>query len=585
MKIRSLRNCVFASVAVILPNIVTAQVADTVFVNGTIHTMDAERPIVEAIAISGQQISYVGNGAGVQSLIGDDTKVVDLMGKMVLPGFVSGHEHLVASGWTQLGVKLGAGQSKDDYLKLIKEYADANPDEAYIRGIGWNATLMGGEFTAADLDAIVPDRPVFLQDYTIHDAWLNTRAMEMGGITKDTPDPVPGLIYWVRDDAGAPTGYAKEFAWMGAYVESGAWQPETMIPESQSVLYDLAASFGYTTYINQGLVTPNIKSQSKHHDDNRVALEILQNQAQAGELKLRTLMMTLVKGDDFSADDAVANTLELKKSFDTDDVRVLGIKIHPEGVHTSHASIMLEPWLDQPEKKAVRGVSAELTDEIIMKANAAGLDVAVHVDGDKTARETVDSFVSAKKSGFEDARNSLQHLAFAHPDDIARIIEHNILSNITPIWGTSWSGGLDGALNIMGLARTVNEFQRIRTLMDAGAPVSIGADVPSTDPALMGALTLCEAAVTRLDPSNPDDDRYFPPVYQALTLEQCLYAATMGGAFDARMEDKIGSLVFGKYADLVILETDLYSVLPSEIADVKILATMKGGKFTFGGEL
>lgn len=490
----------------------------------------------------------------------------------------------MASGWTQLGVKLGSGQSKDDYLKLINEYADANSDEAYIRGIGWNATLMGGEFTAADLDAIVPDRPVFLQDYTIHDAWLNSKAMEMGGVTKDTPDPVPGLIYWVRDDSGTPTGYAKEFAWMGAYVESGAWQPETMIPESQPVLYDLAASFGYTTYINQGLVTPNIKSQSKHHEDNRVALDILQNQAEAGELKLRTLMMTLVKGDDFSADDAVANTLELKEDFDSDDVRVLGIKIHPEGVHTSHASIMLEPWLDQPEKKAVRGVSAELTDEIIMKANAAGLDVAVHVDGDKTVRETVDSFVSAKKNGFEDARNSLQHLAFAHPDDIERIIEHNILSNITPIWGTSWSGGLDGALNIMGLARTVNEFQRIRTLIDAGAPVSIGADVPSTDPDLMGALTLCEAAVTRLDPSNPEDDRYFPPVYQALTLEQCLYAATMGGAYDARMEDKVGSLTFGKYADLVILETNLYSVLPTEIADVKILATMKGGKFTYGGE-
>lgn len=220
------------------------------FLNGAIHTMNEDRPTAQALAVSGQQISYVGSDSGVQSLIGPGTEVVDLQGKMVLPGFVSGHEHLVASGWTQLGVKLGSGQSKEDYLKLIKEYADANPDEEFIRGIGWNATLMGGEFTAADLDAIVPDRPVFLQDYTIHDAWLNSKAMEMGGITKDTPDPVPGLIYWVRDDGGAPTGYAKEFAWMGAYVESGAWQPNTMIPESQSVLYDLAASFGYTAYIN-----------------------------------------------------------------------------------------------------------------------------------------------------------------------------------------------------------------------------------------------------------------------------------------------------------------------------------------------
>ncbi|WP_170477035.1 amidohydrolase [Ruegeria arenilitoris] len=557
-----------------------AQTADTVLLNGNIYTMDASRPEAEAVAIMGTQIFYVGSDDGVQSLIGEETKVIDLQGQTVLPGFVSGHEHLVASGWTQLGVQLGSGQSKEDYLTLIKEYADANPEEEFIRGIGWNATLMGGEFTAADLDAIVPDRPVFLQDYTIHDAWLNTKAMEMGGVNKDTPDPVPGLIYFVRDDEGNPTGYAKEFAWMGAYVESGAWQPDTMIPESQTELYDLAARFGYTTYINQGLVTPNIKSQAKHYDDTRVALDILQAQADEGTLKLRTLMMTLVKGDDFDADEAVANTLELKSSFDNDDVRVLGIKIHPEGVHTSHASVMLEPWLDLPEKTAVRGVSAALTDEIVLKANAAGLDVSVHVDGSKTVRETVDSYVNAQKAGYTEARNSLQHLAFAHPDDIERIIQHNILSNITPIWGTTWGGGLDGAMEIMGLERTVSEFQRIRTLMDAGAPVSIGADVPSTDPSLMGVLTLCEAAVTRRDPSNPDDDRIFPPVYQALTLDQCIYAATLGGAYEARMEDKIGSLEFGKYADLVILEDDLFSVLPSDIADVKIVATMKGGVFT-----
>ncbi len=557
-----------------------AQTADTVLLNGNIYTMDASRPEAEAVAILGTQIFYVGSDDGVQSLIGEETTVIDLQGQTVLPGFVSGHEHLVASGWTQLGVQLGSGQSKEDYLKLIKEYADANPDEEFIRGIGWNATLMGGEFTAADLDAIVPDRPVFLQDYTIHDAWMNTKAMEMGGVNKDTPDPVPGLIYFVRDDEGNPTGYAKEFAWMGAYVESGAWQPDTMIPESQTQLYDLAAKFGYTTYINQGLVTPNIKSQAKHKDDTKKALEILQAQADDGTLKLRTLMMTLVKGDDFNADDAVANTLELKSSFDNDEVRVLGIKIHPEGVHTSHASVMLEPWLDLPEKTAVRGVSAALTDEVVLKANAAGLDVSVHVDGSKTVRETVDTFVNAKNAGYTEARNSLQHLAFAHPDDIDRIIQHNILSNITPIWGTTWSGGLDGALEIMGLERTVSEFQRIRTLMDAGAPVSIGADVPSTDPNLMGVLTLCEAAVTRRDPTNPDDDRIFPPVYQALTLDQCIYAATLGGAYEARMEDKIGSLEFGKYADLVILEDDLFSVLPSDIADVKIIATMKGGVFT-----
>ncbi len=561
-----------------------ADKADLVFTNASVYTMDANNPTAEAVAIGGDQIVFVGSAHDAKRLVGENTKVVDLDGKMILPGFVSGHEHLVSSGWTQLGVQLGFGQSKEDYLKLIKAYAEANPDEEYIRGIGWNATLMGGDFTAADLDAVVPDRPVFLQDYTIHDAWLNSKAMEMGGVTKDTPDPVPGLIYWVRDDGGVPTGYAKEFAWMGAYITAGAWQPDWMIPDSQTKLYNLAASQGMTAYINQAFVTPNIKDQDGHFEDYKVGMSYLSDLEQKNELKLRTFVMTLVKGDDFSAEKAVQNTLELREKYNSDTLRMQGIKVHPEGVHTSHASIMLEPWLDQPQKKAVRGVSAELTEEVVMKSNEAGFDVSVHVDGDKTVRETVDSFVRAHEAGYEDARNSLQHLAFAHPDDIARIIEYDIPSNITPIWGTSWGGGLDGAMSIMGLERTVKEFQQIRTLLDAGAPVSIAADVPSTDPNLMGALHQCEAAMTRQDPSNPDDETRFPPVNQALTLNQCLYAATMGGAYEARMEDKIGSLEFGKYADLVILEKDLYDVLPGEVADVAILGTMMGGRFTHGGD-
>lgn len=557
-----------------------ADQADIILTNASVYTMDAQNPTAEAVAIEDGRIIYVGDAEGAKAYVGDGTEVLDLGGKMVLPGFVSGHEHLVASNWTQMGVQLGSGSSKEEYLKLIKDYADANPDEEFIRGVGWNATLMGGEFSAADLDAIVPDRPVFLQDYTIHDSWMNSKAMEMGGVTKDTPDPVPGLIYFERDDDGVPTGYAKEFAWMGGYIAAGAWQPETMIAESQTELYDLAASFGYTAYINQSLVTPNIKNQDGHFEDYTVAMAYLQDLADKDQLKLRTFMATLVKGDDFSADKAVDYTLQLRAQYNSDVLRMYGIKIHPEGGHTSHASVMLEPWSDQPEKTAVRGVSAALAEEVVLKGNAAGLDISVHVDGDKTTRETIDSFVKSHEAGNKDARNSLQHLAFAHPDDIQRIIEYRIPVNITPIWATSWSGGLDGALTIMGLERTVKRFQQIRTLIDAGSPVSIGADVPSTTPQLMGVLHQCEAAMTRLDPSNPDDDRYFPPVNQALTLEQCLHAATLGGAYDSRMEDKIGSLEFGKYADLVILEKDLYDVLPSQIADVAILGTMMGGNFT-----
>lgn len=293
----------------------------------------------------------------------------------------------------------------------------------------------------------------------------------------------------------------------------------------------------------------------------------------AGELKLRTYQMVMVKGDDFSADKAVEYALALRESYDSDTLRLHGIKVHPEGVHTSHASVMLAPWQDKPDLVAVRGVSAERTEEVVMTANAAELDMAVHVDGSKTGRETIDSYIRAKEAGYTDARNSIEHFAFVHPDDIQRTIDNDILVNITPIWATPWGGGLDAALEIMGEERTLTHFQQIRTLMDGGAPVSIGADVPSTNAQLMAALT-------RRDPSNPEDERVFPPMSQALTLDQCLYAATMGGAYQARVEDRIGSIEVGKYADLVVLGEDIVAVAPDRIAETPILATVMNGRFT-----
>ncbi|MCA0894555.1 amidohydrolase [Microbulbifer agarilyticus] len=557
------------------------QHADILFTNGKVYTMNPAQPWAESVAITGNKITYVGDAEGASKFVGNKTKQIDLKGKMLLPGFFSAHEHLIASGWMALGAKLGDAKSKSDYLEIISKYAEDNPDEKFIRGSGWNPALMDELPTAKDLDAIVPDRPVILLDYTMHDMWMNSKAMELGGVNKDTEDPVPGLIEWVRDEKGNPTGYAKEFAWMDAFIESCAWQADKMIEESQRELYDLAASFGYTGYINQGLITPNIKSLSRHFDDHKTALKLLDEQRKQGALKLRTFIQVLYKTDAQSADQLVENARTLKGMYDTDLIRVAGIKIHPEGVHTSHASVMIEPFSDKPNKKVKRGVSAQRTDEVIKAANKAGFDVSVHVDGSQTVRDTIDSFLSSKKDGNVDARNTLQHFTVVHPDDMKRVLENKIPVNITPIWATTWSGGMEATSAAIGEERTLKYFQQIRTAIDGGTNVSISADVPSTNRENMGALTQCEAAITRRDPSNPNDQRAFPPMSQAITLEQCLQAVTLGGAYEARMEDKVGSIEVGKYADLVILERNIFDVKPSEIADTKVVGTMMDGKFTF----
>jgi len=207
---------------------------------------------------------------------------------MLLPGFVSGHDHLIASMWMSFGVDLYSAQSKEEYLKLIKEYVEANPDEKFILGIGWNPDIYGGAPTAVELDAIVSDRPAILLEFTVHDAWLNSKALELGGITKDTPDPLPGVTYWGRDKDGNPTGVGYEVAWMPVYVKIGVWQPEKMIPESQQELFQAAVEAGMTTFLNPGLVTPNLNDGERMWEDYELTMKMMADLEKKGEIQLRT---------------------------------------------------------------------------------------------------------------------------------------------------------------------------------------------------------------------------------------------------------------------------------------------------------
>ncbi|MFW2439116.1 MAG: amidohydrolase family protein [Arenicellales bacterium] len=286
-------------ISIILPlKTALAESADYVFTNGKIYTVDQKQPWAEAVAVKANKIVYVGDAAGVEKLKGKSTQVVNLDGKMLLPGFVSGHDHLIASRWMNYGVDLYAAKSKDEYLKLIKEYADSHPDEKVIRGIGWNPDIYGAHPTAKELDAIVSDRPAILLEFTIHDAWLNSKALEVGQITKDTTDAVPGVTYWGRDDAGNPTGVGYEFAWLPVFIKSGAWQPEKIIPESQKILHQAAAEAGITAYLNPALVTPTLNSGMKALDDVSYVMQYMAGLEQSGELQLRTFVQPIFKNPD-----------------------------------------------------------------------------------------------------------------------------------------------------------------------------------------------------------------------------------------------------------------------------------------------
>lgn len=550
--------------------------ADKVFTNGKVYTVNDAQPWAEAVAIKGNKIVFVGSNKEAKAFIGDSTVVEDLGGKMMLPGFISAHDHLVASGWMNLGVQLYEGKSLDDYLKTIKEYADQHPEEEVIRGIGWNIENTGGSHpTAAMLDKVVPNRRAIMIDYTGHDAWLNTMALEAGGITKDTPDPHPGVSYWVRDDQGNPLGGATEVSWMPAYVKMGAWEPETMIPEVQKKHYATIVSYGMTAFLNPGIITPRVVDPVGSVEDHEAAMTYLANLENKGELTVRTFTQPVFKTTSVPTDEFIGRAAGYAKKYNGDKLRSFGIKIHPEGTFNAKTSWMLEPY-EGTHTHGSAGVKTDRMKELILAANEAGLDVVIHVDGSATARGTIDAIEAVRKVGYTDARNAIHHYYWVHPDDQKRVEAMKIPLNISPIFYTDWSDGDKPVVNLLGEKRTQDQFGKFLGAVEAGCSVSLAADVPSAPLSIDAPLLGVESAITRRDPLN-EDSKVFPAGARGITLEQAIKAITINPAWQIRMEDKLGSLEEGKLADLVVLDKNLFDIDPTEISEVKVLMTMMDG--------
>ena len=448
------------------------------------------------------------------------------------------------------------------------------------RGIGWAAGVYGGQPTAADLDEVVPDRPAFLLDFTIHDAWLNTKALEAGGVTKDSPDPVPGVTYWVRDDEGNPVGTGVEFVWMPTYVASGAWQPERMIAESQQSLHQAAVEAGITAYLNPGLVSPTLTDTAQWLSDTETAMAYLSGLDSKGELHLRTLMQPAFKMSDMDPEEFARRAAEMAERYDTDRLRINSVKIHPEGNWTSRTSLQLEPYTDQPDTRGAASVDGEVMKAVVLAANARGLDVATHVDGSQTVRNMIDAIEASRDAGNYDERNSLQHFFWVHPDDLARTLEMDIPVNTTPVFCTDFTEQDELALDLLGPERVETQYCPYDQAFAAGNKVSLSADIPSSPIEMIGPLFNVQGAMTRRNPQDPES-KAFPPKSGVISLEEAIEGVTINAAWQIRMEDEIGSIEIGKYADLVILEENLFDVDVDDIADVEVLGTMMDGRFTY----
>lgn len=555
--------------------------ADVIFRNAAVWTVDPFRPWAQSVAVTGNRISYVGDDFGVRELRGPRTQVFDLGGRMLLPGFISGHDHLIGSGWAKLGVDLSRARDLEEILALVGDHAGSHPEAPVVKGFGWSWNQTGLHPTAAMLDAVVPDRPVALMNADVHDCWFNTKALEAAGIGESTADCASGG-HWLRDERGVPDGVAIEGAWARAYAECGAMAGETTFREALDLIMGVARRGGLTATVDMGVVTPTIVGTPP--EDAAFAYRACAALDEAGEMPLRvygTFLVHRTPGFLVPPDEAMAMLAAFHRDIRSDHVSVSALKLYADGTAPGHTGCMLDPYADEDciDMDAV-GVGTDWLASYIEPAHLAGFDVFTHCDGDGAVRRMIDACERVFRAhGRGERRHSVEHCNAVHPDDIPRMAHLGLQGNGTPAWSIPWPWR-ETYLRVYGERRVEERVMPYRRIHDAGVPFTLGADMPGVQPYELVPLYQITAAVTQENPGMTGLERVPGAESREWRLADAIRAYTLTGAYKMRREDELGSIAPGKLADLTVLGENLFAIDPHDIWQVPVEATMMDGRFT-----
>ena len=542
----------------------------TVFRGGAVYTLDETRPWASAVAVRGSRIVAVGTDGEATAAAGPDARIVDLGGRMVLPGFVEGHIHPLLGGFYTSGVDLQV-PTEADALAAIAAYAEANPDGP-IRGFGWRMDMFGPDGPHRDaLDALVSDRPILLFAIDGHSLWVNSATLERAGITRETPDPAPGFSYYARDAAGEPTGFVLEVAALLPVVHAVEPITAELFGRLLTQWAPKAAAAGITAVFDAGVPPAG--------DDPAALTSVYTDLEAAGLLPFRVVVSSLVGGPPI--DNAVVRALELSRRCDTELVRGGVLKIVGDGTVEGHTGCLLEAYADRPGFTGKTALSDEQWRRLVTEADAAGLDIHIHAIGDGTVRIALDAVEAAIAANPpRDRRHTLAHVEFVDAADLPRFAELGVIAQFSPNWIA-----MDPSLETVR-ARVGNErFSRqylLRSILDSGAAVSFGTDWPAAGfYSTYRPLDAIESALTRRTLGDPDAP-VLGPDDERIDLVAALQASTLTPARQLRIDGLVGSIEVGKCADLVVLRENLFDVEPHRIAETCVDMTMMNGRFTHG---
>lgn len=537
--------------------------ADIVLKSNAIYPGKGTEVFAGGVAIAGNKILAVRNEEEIEKLISDDTKVYEYEDKLIMPGFIDAHDHVLMGATVasdHLVSDIEHSTSEQECLDMIKTYADSHPDEQRILGMGWFPAKWGDAPlpTKERLDEIVPDRPAYMLCADAHTLWLNSLGLADAGYTPDMKFPAGGVGL---NDAGEMNGLIFE---PDALVIG--WN--RMYDFEKPVFKDIMAGF-MDEIVAYGVTTVGEMSADDYNDVVRKRYGIYKEMDENGELKCRiNSYMKLAGYTDFSSNK------NFQEEFNGNKFRISGLKGFLDGVTSTYTGYLLEPYTDRPDTcgEGVPSLTQERLNASVIAGNKAGLPVRIHCIAGGSVRMALDAYEASKKeNGDMPFMNTIEHIETMHPDDIPRFSELDVIASVQPAHLP-----LDDNEKItrMGEERCRWEWP-FRSLIDAGAVIALGTDCPVVSanpfPNIYAGLTRCDYDGV---PTGVDNGEY-------MTMGELLEAYTLGAAKAYNCDDVLGTLEEGKLADITVIDRNLFDVEPKDVIHASALLTISDGKVVY----
>jgi len=540
--------------------------ADTILVNGRIYTVDVRQPWADAVAIRNGRIVAVGAGAKAAALRGAATRIVDLGGRLVLPAFGDAHAHPQFGGISHSRCPLHGGKTLADYQRIIAACVQASPGDGVVYGVGWEDALFppDGVPRKEVLDAVSTERPWIFESVGGHSLWLNSKALDAAGITKDTPDPANGHI-----DRDPATGDA-----VGGLQEAAMALAERLVPPPSAAEREAAIVYTARHFNSLGITSWHDAGIAFGADGASETLDAYRAVRERGQLTAHVAVAMTWKND--QGLEQLPDLVRASERAEAMGLVARSVKFYVDGVIPQKTAYMLEPYANGGHERGKPHISAEAFRQAAVRLDAQGFQLHAHAIGDGGVRVALDAFAAARgANGDGGGRHMVSHLNVVDPADQPRFAQLGVAAQFQPLWASHYPY-MDLTEQAIGPLRSTYLYPA-NSILRAGARLAYGADWPV---ASANPLEGLQVAVTRTNAEDPASGPLLPG--EAVSLAEAVQAYTLDVAWVNRIDTLTGSITPGKSADMVVLDRNIFEIPATDIGATKVLLTLFEGRPVFG---